>query len=99
MISKNGLFKCVWNPKWVTYPGRPAQLDRDLISRKLNSVYRPVFALISQALQNTENAAIVMYISLYVYWHLDQDSHLEDGWFRIQEEGVQSLSYDQEIDP
>ena len=33
-------------------PERPAQLDRDLVSRKLNSNYRPVFALNSQALYN-----------------------------------------------
>ena len=53
-------------------------MDRDLVSRKLNSVYRPVSALISQAQQNTENVAIVMYIVLFVYRHLDQDSWLED---------------------
>ena len=52
---------------WVTYPERPVQLDRNLVSRKLNSVYRPIFALISQALQNTENIALVMYTTLFVY--------------------------------
>ena len=30
-------------------------------------ILRPVFALISQALQNTEYIAIVMYIALFVY--------------------------------
>ena len=35
-------------------------------SRQLNSVYRHVFSLISQALQNTENVAIVMYC-FFVY--------------------------------
>ena len=76
------------------FPERPAQLDRDLVSRKLKSVYGPIFALISQALQNTENVAIVMNIALFVYWYLDQDSWLEDYWLRIEEEGVQSLSND-----
>ena len=42
-------------------PERPAQLDRVLVFRKLNTVYRPFFALISHALENTENVAIVMY--------------------------------------
>ena len=46
--------------EWVTNPKRPAQLDRDLVSRKLTSVYRPVFTLTSQTLQDTENVAIVM---------------------------------------
>ena len=80
-------------------PERPAQLDRDLVSRKLNSVYRPVLALNSQALLNTENVDIVLYIALFVYGHLNQSSWLEDWWFMIQEEGVQSLSNDQAIDP
>ena len=55
---------CV-NREWVTNPERPAQLDRDLVSRKLNSLNRPVFSLISQDLQNTENVAI--YIALFVF--------------------------------
>ena len=41
-------------------------------------IFRPVFALISQALQNTEYIAKVMYIVLFVYLHLDKDSWLED---------------------
>ena len=82
----------MWSCEWVTNPERPAQLDRDLISR-------PIFALIIKDLQNTENAAIVMYIALFVFWHLDQDSWLEDWWFRIQEEDGQSLTNDQAIGP
>ena len=92
------MLKCVWSRKWVTYPERPAQLDINLVSRKLNFL-GPVFALISQALQNTEYIAIVMYIALFVYLHLDIDSWLEDWWFRIQEEDSQYLSNDQAIDP
>ena len=34
---------------------------------KTELILRPVFALISQALQNTEDIAIVMYIALFVY--------------------------------
>ena len=55
------MFKCVCSRKLVTNPERPAQFDRDLVSRKRNSVYDPVFALVSQAPQNTENVALVMY--------------------------------------
>ena len=39
------LFNCVWSRKWVINPKRPAQLDRDLVSKKLNLAYEPVFAL------------------------------------------------------
>ena len=35
--------------------------------KKTELILRPVFALISQALQNTEHIAIVMYIALFVY--------------------------------
>ena len=35
--------------------------------KKTELVLRPVFALISQVLQNTEYIAIVMYITLFVY--------------------------------
>ena len=41
-------------------------MDRDLVSRKLNSVYGPVFASICQAQKNTKNVATVMYIALFV---------------------------------
>ena len=34
---------------------------------KTELILRPVFALISQALENTEYIAIVMYIALFVY--------------------------------
>ena len=37
--------------------------------KKTELILRPVFAL-----QNTEYIAIVMYIALFVYWHLDKDS-------------------------
>ena len=57
--------------------------------KKTELILRPAFALISQALQNTEYIVIVMYIALFVYWHLDKDSWLEDCWFRIQEEDCQ----------
>ena len=39
--------------------------------KKTELILTPVFALISQALQNTEYIAIVMYIALFVYSHLD----------------------------
>ena len=67
--------------------------------KKTELILIPVFALISQALQSTEYIAIVMYIALFVYWHLDKDSWLEDWWFMIQEEDSQYLSNDQAIDP
>ena len=35
--------------------------------KKTKLILRPVFALISQALQSTEYIAIVMYIALFVY--------------------------------
>ena len=35
--------------------------------KKTELIFRPVFALISQALQTTEYIAILMYISLFVY--------------------------------
>ena len=35
--------------------------------KKTELIPRPVFALISQALQNTEYIAIVMYIALFIY--------------------------------
>ena len=35
--------------------------------KKTELILRPVFALISQALQNTEKNDIVMYIALFVY--------------------------------
>ena len=57
--------------------------------KKTEFILWPVYALICQALQNTEYIGIVMYIALYVYWHLDKDSRLEDWWFRIQEEDSQ----------
>ena len=46
--------------------------------KKTELILRPVFALISQALQNTEYIAIVMYTAMFVYQHLDKDSWLED---------------------
>ena len=46
--------------------------------KKIELILIPVFALISQTLQNTEYIAIVMYIALFFYWHLDKDSWLED---------------------
>ena len=54
-------------------PREAGTMDINLVSRKLNPILRPVFALISQALQNTEYIAIVMYIALFVYRHLDKD--------------------------
>ena len=57
--------------------------------KKTELILRPVFALISQARQNTEYIAIVMYIALFVYLHFDKDLWLDDWWFRIQEEDVQ----------
>ena len=57
--------------------------------KKTELILRPVFALISQAPKTTEYIAIVMYIALFVYWHLDKDSWLEDWWFRFQEEDSQ----------
>ena len=57
--------------------------------KKTEFILRPVFALISQVLQNTEYIAKVMYIVLFVYWHLDKDSWHEDWWFRIQDEDIQ----------
>ena len=42
-------------------------------------ILRPVFALISQAMQTIkEYIAIVLYIAFSVYGHLDKDSWLED---------------------
>ena len=35
--------------------------------KKTELILRPVFAIISQALQNTEDIAIVMFIALFVY--------------------------------
>ena len=35
--------------------------------KKTELILRPIFALISQALQSTEYIAIVMYIALFVY--------------------------------
>ena len=35
--------------------------------KKTEFILRPVFALISQALQNTEYIGIIMYIALFVY--------------------------------
>ena len=35
--------------------------------KKTELILRPVFALISQALQNTEYIAVVMYIAFFVY--------------------------------
>ena len=46
--------------------------------KKTELILRTVFALISQALQNTEYITIVMYIALFVHCHLDKDSSLED---------------------
>ena len=50
------------------------RLDRDLVSRKLNSVYRPVFALISQPLKNTKknchsNILLCLFIDIYIRIH------------------------------
>ena len=75
---------------WVGYLPREAGIIGHKFSfKKTELILRPVFALISQALQNTEKIAIVMFIALFVYWHLDKDSCLEDWWFRIQEEDNQ----------
>ena len=57
--------------------------------KKTELFLRPVFALIRQALKNTDYIAIVMCIAFFVYWHLDKDSWLEDWWFSIQEEDSQ----------
>ena len=70
-------------------PRKAGTIEHKFSLKKTELILRPVFALISQTLQNTEYIAIVMYIALFVYWHLDKDSWLEDWWFRIQEEDSQ----------
>ena len=75
---------------WVGFLPRGAgTIGHKFSFKKTELILRPVFPLISQGLQNTEYIAIVMYIALFVYWHLDKDSWLEDWWFRIQEEDGQ----------
>ena len=75
---------------WVDYsPQEAGTIGHKFSFKKTELTLRPVFALISHALQNTEYIAIVMYIALFVYWHLEKDSWLEEWLFRIQEEDVQ----------
>jgi hypothetical protein len=52
----------------VVYSPREAGAIGDKFSfKKTELIIRPVFDLISQALQTTEYIAIVMYIALFVY--------------------------------
>ena len=48
-------------------PREAGTIGHEFSFKKTEVILRPVFALISQALQNTENVAIVMYIALFVY--------------------------------
>ena len=70
-------------------PWEAGTIGHKFCFKKTERILRPVFALISQALQNTEYIAIVMYIALFLYCHLNKDSWLVDWWFRILEEDVQ----------
>ena len=51
----------------VGYLPREAGTIGHKFSFKKTELFRPVFALISQALQNTEYIAILMYTALFVY--------------------------------
>ena len=85
IISKNGL-------SWPHTVGTYTLIVQMCVKSWVGYLPREagtVFALISQALQTTEYIAVVMYIALFVYWHLDKDSWLEDWWFRFQEEDSQ----------
>ena len=59
-------------------PREASTIGHKFSFKKTDLILRPVFALISQALQNTEYTAIVMIIALLVYQHLYKDSWLED---------------------
>ena len=48
-------------------PREASTIGHKFSFKKTVLILRPVFALISQALQNTEYNAIVMYIALFVY--------------------------------
>ena len=48
-------------------PREADTIGHEFSFKKTELILRPVFALISQALQNTEYFAIVMYIALFVY--------------------------------
>ena len=48
-------------------PREAGTIGYEFSFKKNELILRPVFALISQALQNTEYIAIVMYIALFVY--------------------------------
>ena len=48
-------------------PREAGTIEHKFSFKKTELILRPVFALISQALQNTEYIAIAMYITLFVY--------------------------------
>ena len=48
-------------------PREAGTIGQNFSFKKTELILIPVFALISQALQNTEYIAIVMYIALFVY--------------------------------
>ena len=48
-------------------PREAGTIGHEFSFKKTEVIHRPVFALISQALQNTEFIAIVMYIALFVH--------------------------------
>ena len=48
-------------------PREAGTIGQDFSFKKTELILRPVCALISQALQNTEYIAIIMYIALFVY--------------------------------
>ena len=67
-------------------------IENKFCLKKTELILRPVFALISQALQNTEYIAIVMYIALFVYWRLDKDS-----WMRIDDSGFRKRGFNNSL--
>ena len=48
-------------------PREAGTIGHNFCFKKTEFILRPVFVLISQALQNTEYIAIEMYIALFVY--------------------------------
>jgi hypothetical protein len=48
-------------------PREAGTIGHEFSFKKTELILRPVFALISQALQNTAYISIVMYIALFVY--------------------------------